>query len=262
MPHRTPPPGILLAAYGATAKPATLALESFAEQVRAAFPGHETRLAYTGESPATGPQGGRKDVGAALSLLRAGGCARIAVQPLHVTRGSEHASLASRIQAWRTTHPDVPVRLGRPLLDGEESMLRAIRIMRGVSPAGPGEETVWIGHGNAAPGFTGYTDMAVLAAARATPVLMGCITGSPGFDHILEILERSGKTRLCLLPFFALYGRHAARDINGNNRDSWRSRLESRGFSCRSVLRGLVEYEDFAAMWIDRLREALREVRA
>lgn len=262
MRDQTPLSGILLAAYGTAAKSAKLGLESFSEQVRAAFPGHETCLAHTGGNPSGRPRGAHKDVDAALSFLRARGCARIALQPLHVTRGSEHTALASRVQAWQAANPDIGVRLGHPLLNDEEAMLRALRIMREVSPAVPGEETVWIGHGSAAPGFTGYMDLAALAAARKVPVLMGCIIGAPGFDRVLEALERSGKTRVCLAPFFALSGRHAARDINGNGKESWRSRLESRGISCRSVMRGLVEYEGFAAIWIDRLREALRRARS
>ena len=42
----------------------------------------------------------------------------------------------------------------------------------------------------------------------------------------------------------------------GEGEDSWRSRLEAKGFRCSCVLRGLGEMEAVAALFAEYLKEA------
>ena len=255
-------PGILLVAYGVTSKQGRQALEAFTGKVRSAFPGFPAHWAFTMRHPARGtaiPE--EKDTGihAGLSLLRGQGASHIAVQPLHITHGSEHAGLAVRVNAWRKANPDVAVAMGRPLLHSQTAMLRVIETLASTRPPSPrpDETPVWIGHGNSSPGHNEYARMAAMAAGHVPPVIMGCVSGRPDMNEVIAALNEAGAARVCLMPFFALSGHHAASDVGGKGDTSWRTRLEKNGFTCRAVSRGLVEYETFAAMWIDHLRDAL-----
>lgn len=266
--HASPAsPGILLVAFGVTTRHGKPALAAFTEQVRAAFPGQTVRWAFTARHKVKRPtlrgEPGMS-VPDALVLFAAEGTTRIAVQPLHLIPGREHAALCRIATAWRTQHPETSIFVGDPLLSDDAAMHAALAAMRAIAPpqADTGEAVVWVGHGSRDSSCARYTRMADVAAAAAAPLYMGHIAGGGNAEAVLARLAATGKKRARLMAFFALSGYHAARDVAGRNENSWKSRFTRAGIDCRVCLRGMVEYEEFAAMWLERLRETLSRFRA
>lgn len=260
-------PGILLVAFGVTTRYGKPALAAFSDKVRAAFPGHAVRWAFTARHRAKRPtlsgEGGL-DVAAALDLFAQDGATRVAVQPLHLVAGLEHAAFCRRVAAWRKGRSDMHIGIGDPLLADDAAMRAALDAMKkiGAQTSAPDEAAVWIGHGSKKAPSSGYLRLMELADAEKPPVYIGCLSGGPDPETVAAKLQANGKTKACLAPLFVLSGYHAARDMAGKGQNSWRSRLAAAGVACRSHLQGLVEHDLFADMWLARLREALTSLDA
>lgn len=255
-------PGILLVAFGVTTRYGKPALAAFAEKVRAAFPGHTVRWAFTArhkvKRPTLGGEPGM-NVADALALFRAEGAPRVAVQPLHLVPGREHAALCRAAAAWQKQHPSMTVAVGNPLLMDDDAMRAAAKALARISATltEPGEAAVWVGHGSKDAACAHFSRMAALAEESAAHVYMGQLANGGNAGNILEKLAATGRTKARLMSFFALSGYHAARDVAGKGENSWKSHFQRAGVLCRVTLRGMVEYEEFAAMWLARLAEVL-----
>ena len=55
---------------------------------------------------------------------------------------------------------------------------------------------------------------------------------------------------------------HAEQDMAGTSPDSWHSRIENAGLTCKPVLKGTVEYADFAEIWLMHLARAMEALTA
>lgn len=259
-------PGILLVAFGVTTRYGKPALATFTEKVRAAFPGHPVRWAFTARHKAKRPTlGGEPGMNAAkaLSLFRGEGVTRIAVQPLHLIPGREHAALCRAAAAWQKRHPEVTVATGGALLADDEAMRAAIQAMLRIAGprAEPDEAVIWVGHGSRDISCAHFARMAALAEKSAPHLYMGHIANGGNSGEILAKLTAARRTKARLISFFTLSGYHAARDVAGKGENSWRSRLQGAGVQCRVTLRGMLEHEDFAAMWLARLGETMARLK-
>ena len=255
-------PGILLVAFGVTTRYGKPALAAFTDKVRSAFPGHIVHWAFTAKHQVKRPTLSGEpgmSVERALTSLARKNITSVAVQPLHLTAGREYSVLRRQIETWQNQHPGMTFSVGSPLLTGADSADAVLSAMHSAAAPllEPDEAPVWVGHGSKDPLRTEYLKLAAHAEQSGHPLFLGCISGGRSADEILGLLQRNGKNRVCLLPFFALSGYHAAKDVAGKNEGSWKSRFAKAGISCRVHLQGLVEYDVFAALWLARLREAL-----
>ncbi len=264
---RESPRGILLVAFGAGTRNAAPALRAFEEKVRAAFPANVLRWAFTARHAARRPaltpgQSPGAGVAKALSLFVRDGIRRVAVQPLHLVPGAEHAELLHQAALSRKKHPELSVVVGRSLLADEASLVHMAEAMRRVAPPSPPaqEAVIWVGHGARHAAQAWYRDLAALLLRGDPPVFLGTLNAAAGVETLLPELRKKGVARACLVPFFALPGRHAARDMAGKGPGTWRNTLEKAGICCRVAARGMVEHDVIAAMWVDRLTEALAEL--
>ena len=255
-------PGILLVAFGVTTRYGKPALAAFSEKVRAAFPGHVVRWAFTARHKVKRPTlGGEPGMNAAdaLSLFRAEGATRVAVQPLHLVPGREHAALCRAATAWQQQHPETIIAMGDPLLADDAAMRAVTRAMLRITGprTEPDEAVIWVGHGSRDPSCAHFTRVAALAEKCAPHMYMGHLSNGGNAGEILAKLTAAGRTKARLMSFFTLSGYHAARDVAGKGGNSWRSRLQGAGILCRITLRGMLEYDDFSAMWLERLAQTL-----
>ena len=261
-------PAILLVSVGAAAEKGAPALLNFGKKVETAFPNHIIRWAFT--MPHTGKrplfQGERgASVDEAFMRLVAENHMHIVVLPLHLVDGLEHATLSRQIEILRQKHPKTMVSLGSPLLTDEASIRAALKAMQLAAPPfsdeipDPEEAVAWVGHGSTPPHDAAYRQLATLAEMLTPRHYVGCLIGCRSADETLAALMKDGWKKVCLMPLFTLAGHHAANDLGGDGPDSWRSRLHRAGIKSRIHLRGMLEHEAFAAMWLDRLREALQK---
>lgn len=253
---------ILLIAYGPTSMQGRAALSAFDARVRSRLPGVPLRWAYSSLLMRQRLAEARQksdSVAKALQRLRLEKFSSVAVQPLQTICGAEYAQVRRAVldadgDAFR-------VRLGMPLLYSDEDVrLGARAVVHHLPPERqPHEDVVLMGHGARHAAAARYLDLDTAVQRLDSRVHVGVMNGE---NDLGALLPRLTSPRIWLLPLLSVIGRHAREDMAGNDAKSWRARIEAAGHGCTPVLRGLVEYEDFAALWLRHLEQAVTSLEA
>jgi sirohydrochlorin cobaltochelatase len=100
-----------------------------------------------------------------------------------------------------------------------------------------------------------YTAMGHVLRNKDPRLFVGTIQGRPGIHDVLPELRRLGVTKAWLVPFMAVAGEHARKDMAGDQPESWKSLLADHGITSRTQLKGLAEIPAVVDLWLDHLRE-------
>ncbi len=253
--------GILLAAFGPGTPQGQRALALFGAEAERRFPGVPVRWAFTSALLRSRLARERKKADSgrkALEKMLHEGFSHIAVQSLHAIPGEEWEELRAEIQQARQAKPEARVEIGAPLLASDFDITAAAQAVIRHLPERrlPGEPCVLMGHGARHVAESAYTALAERVAVADPNVHIAVMKGSRTLEEILPLLSKSAPRQVWLLPFLALVGTHTLRDMAGPQPDSWKSRIEAQGLSCMPVLKGLVEYNGFNAVWFSHLSSA------
>lgn len=226
----------------------------------AAYPDYTVRRAFTGQriraimkaagTPADSPS-------EALERLAAEGFDEVIVQPSHVTAGTEYERLCTEAAAFDGRF--AKLKIGAPLLHDRSDIETVCRFLYGTYRR---ERwlTVLVGHGAERGSerlYDGFRE--VCRELGYGDLFTAALEGSPALDDILPALSASGKKNITLVPLLFTAGVHAVRDIAGDAPESRKSRLEAEGFTVRTVVRGLGEYEDIRNLYVSHIAAALAE---
>ena len=91
------------------------------------------------------------------------------------------------------------------------------------------------------------------------PTLVGVMDGEPSLAQILNELQNMGVARVTLAPFLLLAGLHARRDMAGDHPGSWKMTMRRAGLEVDCVLRGLGALDAWAAIYVQHIKDAMRE---
>ena len=210
------------------------------DALREAFPGWEVRRAWTSRMiiRRMASRGvAIENEAEALDRLRAEGYDRIVVASTHIIPGREYDLLCSAADGLPSAEDD---------LIWMAALLNAIAL-------DAGRTLLAMGHG------TEHRANAVYEALRkALPesVKLACVEGEYGLEGILDELECAPGKRLMLMPLMLVAGDHAKNDLAGDG-DSWKNRLEARGFDVAVSLRGLGSMEPVRQRIVRKVREII-----
>jgi len=257
--------GILLVAFGANSKQANDTLSLVDERVRSAFPGVNVRWAFTSELIRDRLAEQRVKTDSVRKALEKMGFERythVAVQSLHIIPGVEYEDLLADGAAMREQGRLSNVVVGSPLLHSDADVAQAAAAMlRHLPPQRtPQEAVVFMGHGTWHSGDSRYEDLSRAVRDRDSRIFIGTMDGNHTIDDLLPLLQAAGRGRVWLLPLLSVVGRHARRDMAGDEPQSWKSRLEGAGMECLPVLTGVAEYSGFVDIWIQHLAAALERL--
>ncbi len=258
--------GILLVSFGTSYADAQSALDRIDEQVKAAFPGVEVRWAFTSniirhilkdrgraiESPAE-----------ALARMGADGFTQIAVQSLHVIPGEEYENLEKTVAAFNQVPKNArKIVLGKPLLFSHDDIAEACAAIETILPAerASRDAVVLMGHGTPHPSNIYYPGVQYYLWQRSPLLFLGTVEGYPALEEIIPKLKEQKVKTVWLMPFMSVAGDHAQNDMAGGEPGSWKSQLETAGFTVKPILKGLAEYQVIDAIWIKHLKEVVNEL--
>lgn len=252
---------ILLIAYGACSMQAQASLNAFAARVRGLYPQCSVRWAISSSRLRERLARARQksdSVGKALTRLGLENFCRIAVQPLQTIAGREYELVCSEV-AGTAGQASLECVVGRPLLSSPEDVRAAASALLAHLPdeRRQDEDVVVMGHGARHEAVARYAELAQVAGAADPHVHVGTMNGAVMLD---DILPRLVSARVWLMPLFSVVGNHAQTDMAGPQRESWRGRIEAAGHTCCPVLRGTVEYEGFAGIWLRHLASAVSQL--
>lgn len=252
---------ILSVSYGSGDK---AQLENTVERLeslyRRTFPDCEVFRAFTSKHVIASLQkaGIRVDtVSEALDRLRDAGYDAVYIQPTHIISGGEYDSI---LDCARARSGDFRVlRVGKPLLDSEEDRAYICHFFE-KELAKANRALVLMGHGSAHPDNIQY------ARLQETAVRLGyrdlfimTLEASPSVQDILPLMRAAGFSGVLLTPLLFGAAGHARRDMAGDEPGSVASTLRANGFAVECLVKGLGEYDAFAALYAGHLHRTMEE---
>jgi sirohydrochlorin cobaltochelatase len=261
----TAKPAIVLAAFGTT----TAAFDTynyFETKVKERFPGHEIRWAFTSHKVRhkVATEKGRKlnDLATTLGELKAAGYTRIVIQSLHIVPGEEWDKKV--VQVSREV-PGLKVALGKPLLSSPQDQERVLQTLAQTFPKDLHHTAVVLmAHGSPTPeGTATYLAFSRLLRARYPHqnVFLGTVGGTPAKEEAFAAVKQANPDSVVLMPFMFVAGDHVAKDMLGDDPESWKSELlKQKAYHIEGIKKGLGYQDGIIAIYLDHLALALKSL--
>ncbi|MDO9633323.1 MAG: sirohydrochlorin cobaltochelatase, partial [Humidesulfovibrio sp.] len=123
-----------------------------------------------------------------------------------------------------------------------------------------GEAVLLMGHGTDHPANAAYAGLQLALWKHDQNIFIATVEDTPGLDEVIPVLKRQGVRNVHLVPLMSVAGDHAHNDMAGTEKDSWASKLLAAGIKSTPVLVGLGSRPAVAELWIDHLRDAVKEL--
>jgi sirohydrochlorin cobaltochelatase len=257
----TAKPAIVLAAFGTS----TAAFETyghFEQKIKERFPGYEIRWAFTSRkvrhklAQEKGQQ--LNDLGTTLQELKAAGYTRVAVQSLHIVPGEEWDKKV--VQESRKI-PGLKVALGKPLLSSQQDQEQVLNVLAQTFPKDLKDTAVVLmAHGSPTPeGEKAYFAFDRLLRSRYQNVFLGAVEEKPSKEEAFEAVKKANPATVVLMPFMFVAGEHVAKDMLGDDPESWKSELlKQKAYRIEGITRGLGYQDGIVKIFLDHLDQALK----
>ncbi len=261
----TAKPAIVLAAFG-TSTEAFDTYNYFEQKVKARFPDHEIRWAFTSHKVRhkVAQEKGQKlnDLATTLRELKAAGYTRVAVQSLHIVPGEEWEK---KIVEESRKIPGLKVALGKPLLSSKQDQEQVLQAVAQTFPQDlKNNAVVLVAHGSPSPeGTAAYLAFNQLLRSHYPHqnVFLGTVEGKPTRQEALEAVKKSTAATVVLMPFMFVAGEHVAKDMLGDGPESWKSELlKQRAYRLEGITKGLGYQDGIIAIYLDHLAQALKSL--
>jgi len=254
-------PAIVLAAFGTTTA-AFDTYQHFEAQAKKRFPGYEIRWAFTSHKVRhkVAREKGQKlqDLGTTLRELKAAGYSRVVIQSLHIVPGEEWDKKV--VQVSREI-PGLQVALGKPLLSSQKDQERVLQAVAQTFPKDlKNTAVVLMAHGSPVPaGEKAYLAFDRLLRSHYRNVFLGTVEGKPTRKEAMEAVKKAKVANVVLMPFMFVAGEHVAKDMLGDDPESWKSELlKQKAYHLEGVKKGLGYQEGIINIYLDHLAQALQ----
>jgi len=259
----TAKPAIVLAAFGTTTE-AFDTYNHFEKKVKERFPDYEIRWAFTSHKVRhkVAKEKGQKlnDLGTTLRELRAAGYSRVVIQSLHIVPGAEWDKKV--VQVSRDI-PGLKVALGKPLLSSPKDQERVLQTIAQTFPKDSKDTVVVLmAHGSPVPeGEKAYFAFDRLLRSRYQNVFLGAVEHKPSKEEAFEAVKKANPANVVLMPFMFVAGEHVAKDMLGDDPESWKSDLlKQKAYRIEGITRGLGYQDGIIDIYLDHLAQALKSL--
>ncbi len=259
---------ILFAAHGSKNRAARSALGNILKMAKERYPDLIIQSAFTSTHVLKKmKEQGQKlpTVKQNLEQLAQEGVTHVVVQSLHVIPGSEFNNISRLIS--RVERGEIPLEkavLGSPLLSGEKEIDEVSdMILNLIEKRDPEKEAlILVAHGSkySDSGNALYDKFKQILEAKDKNAYLGKLNAEEGIVEIGDRIKESGIKKAYMLPLLFGAGNHVKKDMAGENKDSWKNIVASRGIEVETVPQGIGEFDVFAERWMDNLAKAIKEL--
>lgn len=197
-----------------------------------------------------------------LDRLLEEGVRDLLIQPTHILAGTEFEKILSALEPKMEQFERVAV--GRPLLETKEDAAEFVHVLTGLfAEVKEPDMAVFMGHGSNRIRLPLYDMINEEFAAQGYPnFCVGTVGFEPGMEPVLQSIRRRKPRKVFLSPFLVVAGDHARHDMAGGKPDSWKNRIQAEGAEVDCILKGLGEYPQIRALYVERAKAALRKGKA
>ncbi|MDR2658697.1 MAG: sirohydrochlorin cobaltochelatase [Spirochaetaceae bacterium] len=257
-------PVLLVVSFGTSFNDSrALTIGAIESALAAAYPDFEVRRAFTSQIiiDVIKRREGEKinNVTEAMQQLVKDGVTDLVVQSTHLMDGIEYHEMLDAVKPFEKKFKSV--RYGKPLLSSDADYDNLIKSITDETKqyVAAGTAIAYMGHGTEADSNADYEILAgKLAAQGYTNYLIGTVEAEPSIDDVVNQAGALGVKNIVLLPLMIVAGDHANNDMAGDEEDSWKSILESKGFTVTTVLKGLGQYKGVQQIFVRHVSDALK----
>ncbi|MBR3743341.1 MAG: sirohydrochlorin cobaltochelatase [Clostridia bacterium] len=240
------------------------AIGAIEQDLAAAYPEMEIRRAFMSELIISliEEQDGVKfdNIVTAMRRMIADGVTDVVIQPTFVMNGSYQESLIEQVSPFEGLFDSF--KIGDALLSSEDDYTLLSQAIAEISTPYLNDDTavIWMGHGTEhASNDTYQIIQNKVNASGQARILVGTVEAEPSLDDVLAAAQAMNAKKVVLMPLMVTAGTHAYEDMAGDEEDSWKTAFESAGFQVECVLKGLGEYENIRAMFVQHAQSALQD---
>lgn len=195
----------------------------------------------------------------AMAEILNDGIDRLTVQPTHLINGLENEVMIKTIRDHAPAH--MQISFGAPLLSTTGDHRAALEaVLAELNPLNGEEALVFMGHGTSHYTNSVYAALDyMLKEMGHSNIFMGTVEAYPDLNVLIRQIEKTPARRVHLFPFMLVAGDHANNDMAGDGKDSWKSLFEAAGYEVACHLKGLGEYPGIRRLYLEHLREAVKE---
>lgn len=181
----------------------------------------------------------------------------VIVQPTHVMNGIENDVMIEDVLKYRDRFDKIV--FGQPLLTSiQDSMDVAEAVMAEFSNLSRDEALVFMGHGTPHHANAVYAALDDIFKNRHYDnVFVGTVEGYPELLDVMKMVKKGDYRKVHLAPLMLVAGDHAAKDMSGDGKESWKSCFEAEGYDVECHLKGLGEYPGIRKIFLKHLENAV-----
>lgn len=227
------------------------------DDVKAAFPDFYVTSAYTSSLIRNKLRKNGIEifsVDEALKDAQSKGFRNVIVQPTHMMYGLEYNEMQELAEPYKSR---MHIVFGKPLLATKDE-ISAVLATLAKNVAGTKRALVLMGHGTDYFSNFLYAAADYQAKAEGHPeIFVGTVEAYPDCATVIELAKKAGYRSVLLEPLMLVAGDHANNDMAGDEDDSWKSQFTAAGFEVETLIKGLGEYPEVRAIYIDHIKEAM-----
>lgn len=178
------------------------------------------------------------------------------VIPSHMIPGIEYEKMKRVLARFEADFKRIYFAL--PVLGEEADCGRLVPVLKEMLQLEEKKTYILMGHGTEDDANIRYEQMnQALWQAGLSNVRIASVEARPDLDDALRFLQQCDRIEEVIVhPFMVVAGDHAHNDMAGDE-DSYVTRIAEAGYPVRAVVKGLGEYPQFRAIYVDKLRKLM-----
>ena len=253
---------LLMVSFGTSYEKGMAAISNIEKICRDAFPEYDFFRAFTSGMIIKKLSRQGVDIHNPESLMEKlvmEGYDEVLCQPTHIISGLEYNKILDTLKRYADRIP--LIRIGKPLLTSEEDYLRTADIIMSELPRQlkADEALILMGHGTEHKADNIYTLFEhVLRDVGYANAFVGTVEGFLNVDYLIRRLKRRAFRKIYAMPLMVVAGDHACKDLAGEEKDTWNSKLKAAGYETELILKGLGEIDQIGLIYAEHAQEAER----
>lgn len=178
-------------------------------------------------------------------------------QPTHIMHGIEYEKMIAMIKPYEKIIPNI--KYGTPLLSSSEDYDKVVNaVMKENAQLNQKDVLLLIGHGTEHFADASYAALNYRFCANGYQnVLVGTVEGYPDMETVIKKLNTIDSNTIYIAPFMIVAGDHANHDICGDDENTWKMKLTSKGYTVHTILKGLGEYPYIRKIFIEHIQNVI-----